>query len=177
MTVEPSSALRSCTVVYLTSSRPHLGHFSCAVLSVCRLCFSTACTLDCSFCLRKDGKSEGFVCVTVTLEPVSASTREKCRQKDNQSAAWEANLPLFSAPQHSQRNTFLCVPLVAGRRLPQSVQKTRVPIAAIVFRWVKFAQTDFGERKMDEEGRTNLETKIGLAVIGSNGAGRVSRKN
>jgi hypothetical protein len=38
---------------------------------------------------------------------------------------------LFSAPQHSQLKTFLSVPLLAGRRFPQSMQKTREPIAAI----------------------------------------------
>jgi hypothetical protein len=42
------------------------------------------------------------------------------------------DIPLFSAPQHSQLNTFLSLPFVEGNRLPQSVQKTRDPIAAIV---------------------------------------------
>lgn len=43
-----------------------------------------------------------------------------------------ADQPLFSAPQQSQCRMFFSVPLDAGRRLPQSVQKMRDPIAAIV---------------------------------------------
>jgi hypothetical protein len=133
MTVEPSSAPRSCTVVYLTSSRPHLGHVSKAVLSVCTLCFSTAWTLDCNFCLKNEGKSEGFVCATVTLEPVSAQRiRHVVKHRPT------VYKPRFSAPQHSQCRTFRWVPFVVGKRLPQSVQKTRVPIAAIVCCWTNF---------------------------------------
>lgn len=82
MTVEPSSALRSCTVVYLTSSRPHFGQVSRTVLSVWILCFSTACTLDCSFCLRKDGKSEGFVFVKMVFEPVSTPSSQELLSGD-----------------------------------------------------------------------------------------------
>lgn len=46
----------------------------------------------------------------------------------------ERNAPLFSAPQQSQFKIFLTLPLDTGRRLPQSVQNIRDPIAAIV--WV-----------------------------------------
>lgn len=77
MTVEPSSAPRNCTLVYVTSSRPQTGHFSLAAALVWILCFSTACTLDWSFCLRKDGKSDGLVCVTIVLEPVSVAQGQK----------------------------------------------------------------------------------------------------
>lgn len=41
-------------------------------------------------------------------------------------------IPGFSAPQHSQCKIFFAVPLEAGRRLPQSVQKIKEPIAAMV---------------------------------------------
>jgi hypothetical protein len=40
--------------------------------------------------------------------------------------------PLFSAPQQSQWRIFFSLPLDAGRRLPQSVQKIKEPIAAMV---------------------------------------------
>ena len=76
MSVDPSSAPRSCTLVYLTSSRPQLGHRSCAVLPVCSLCFSTRCTVDCNFCRRAEGKSEGFDFVTITFDPVSIGKQE-----------------------------------------------------------------------------------------------------
>lgn len=69
--VEPSSALRNCTLVYLTSVRPHLEQVSCAVLSVWMVCLCTFLTLDWSFCLRNEGKSEGLLLVTVVFEPVS----------------------------------------------------------------------------------------------------------
>jgi hypothetical protein len=39
--------------------------------------------------------------------------------------------PLFSAPQQSQWRMFFSVPLDAGKRLPQSVQKIKEPMAAI----------------------------------------------
>ncbi len=32
-------------------------------------------TLDCSFCLRNEGKSDGFDCVTVAFAPVSVVNR------------------------------------------------------------------------------------------------------
>jgi len=40
--------------------------------------------------------------------------------------------PRFSAPQQSQERTFFSLPLDAGSKLPQSVQKIKEPIAAIV---------------------------------------------
>lgn len=69
--VEPSSALRSCTLVYLTSVRPHLEQVSCAMLSVWMVCLCTLLTLDWSFCLRNEGKSVGLLLVTIVFEPVS----------------------------------------------------------------------------------------------------------
>ncbi|GJD00712.1 hypothetical protein ColKHC_09537 [Colletotrichum higginsianum] len=109
--VLPSSALRSCTAVKRTSSLPHLGHVSLIVASVFTLALSTAWTLDCSFCRNWDGKSEGFVWVTIVLEPFGV-------RATNTPAA--VNLPLLSAPQQSQVRMFFSVPMDAGSKLPQS---------------------------------------------------------
>jgi hypothetical protein len=69
--VEPSSALRSCASEYRIPFLPHLGHsiFE-STRSVCTLCFSTTCTVE-SSCRSGEGKSVGFVLVTIVLEEVS----------------------------------------------------------------------------------------------------------
>lgn len=61
------------------------------------------------------------VCIDfVSLESCTALTK---------STPAAMSLPLLSAPQQSQVRVFFSVPIDAGRRLPQSVQKTRVPMA------------------------------------------------
>lgn len=157
MTVDPSSALRSCTVVYLTSSRPHLGQVSRTVLSVCKLCFSTACTLDCSFCLKKDGKSDGFVCVTIVLDPVSA--QRKVRKAAQECFGWSKQTPILLATAFAAQNISLST---LGRRQQVSAigAENEGPncchfcVASIV--WL--------DRDCDKS-----RTEIGEAIIGRSG--------
>lgn len=123
--VLPSSAPLNCTEINLTSFLPHSEHGTCAteVFSISLL--STVCTKD-RFCLSSEGKSAAFVLVMLVVKAVSRnnqylhSTRKKSRK------------PLFSFPQHSQIRIALSFPVELSSRLPQSVQKTREPMADIL---------------------------------------------
>jgi hypothetical protein len=59
--VDPSSAPRSCSSVYLTSVRPHFSQRASVVASSCTMLRSSALTLDWSFCRSAEGKSRGCV--------------------------------------------------------------------------------------------------------------------
>lgn len=87
-----------------------------------------------NFWRRYEGKSEGLDCVTMVFEAVSWG--ESCQPKQNllQHLLFlqPAHSPWFSAPQHSHCRMFFELPLEAGKRFPQSVQKTRDPIADIL---------------------------------------------
>jgi len=52
-------------------------------------------------------------------------------------------LPLFKAPQTSHFRSASALPSVSSRRLPQSVQKTKEPMAAMILRISKLLSTDF----------------------------------
>jgi hypothetical protein len=62
------------------------------------------------FCRRSEGKEEALVLVVMAFEAVS----------------------LFSVPQHSHFRTESLIPLEGSSKMPQSVQKTRDPIADIL---------------------------------------------
>ena len=76
---------------------------------------STDCTLDCSFCLRKEGKSEGLDCVTIVFEPVSV------RNVSNASArrALMDRVPTLvpSAAALAFQQVFFCA-LGCGKQVP-----------------------------------------------------------
>lgn len=82
-----------------------------------------------SFCRSAEGKSDGFVLVVTVLHAWSAIS--SCQFHGNGRDGKE-DKPRFSAPQQSQERTFFSLPLDAGSKLPQSVQKIKEPIAAIV---------------------------------------------
>lgn len=129
--VEPSSALRSCTAEKRTSVRPHLGHVCLVVASVFTSCRLTVWTED-SFWRRSEGKSEGFDLVIMVFEAVSKRfSSVESPSLSSQRQYW-FHSPRFSAPQHSHCRMFFELPLDEGSRLPQSVQKTRDPMAAIL---------------------------------------------
>jgi len=78
------------------------------------------------FCLIKEGKDEALVEVVIVVEAVSAWGKNL---RPKQTEGYE---PLFSAPQQSHFKIVFLFPVELSRRLPQSVQKTRDPIADIL---------------------------------------------
>lgn len=71
--VLPSSALRNWTAANVISVPPHFSQVSVLVAASVRILWrSTVWTVD-SFCRSSEGKSDGFVCVTISLKTVSRS--------------------------------------------------------------------------------------------------------
>jgi hypothetical protein len=126
--VLPSSALLNCTALYLTSFLPHSGHVTWMTASFFISLRSTVWIAD-RFCRKREGKEEGFVVVVMVFEVVSTRIRIGSRRN-------RGNEPLFSVPQHSHFKIESLTPLEGSSRLPQSVQKTRDPIADILMVWI-----------------------------------------
>jgi hypothetical protein len=84
------------------------------------------CTSD-RFARREDGKAVGFECVTTVLDEVSEESRSAWQH--GYTAQCSESAPLQDAPQTAQVKTAFCLPALPSSRLPQSVQKTREPIA------------------------------------------------
>jgi len=89
-----------------------------------------------SFCRSNEGKSEGLLIVTVVFDAVSdwEAVVSKIYSEDLNECALRRYRPLFSAPQQSQCRMFLTLPFETGKRLPQSEQKTKDPIVAMLIR-------------------------------------------
>ena len=85
-------------------------------------------------------------------KPLAMITDRPICHSDRVQWPWDA--PLFSAPQHSQLRIFFTLPLDTGSKLPQSVQNTRDPIAAILIGLLLFpSRITIPPRERREGGR------------------------
>ena len=78
------------------------------------------------FARSAEGKAVGFERVTTVLEEVSVTSQGRCWRLGTQ------DIPLHEAPHMVQVKMAFCLPALPSSRLPQSVQKTREPMADIL---------------------------------------------
>lgn len=78
----------------------------------------------------EDGKASGFDWVVIVFAEVSTCLLD-CALAKMAAHYHEEDIPLHFAPQTSQVRVVCCRPLLLSSKLPQSVQKTREPIADI----------------------------------------------
>lgn len=98
------------------------------VASLCKSPCLT-CWISDRFWRKRDGNEAGLVHVMMVLDAVS----ETCREQMLPKARRKSCKPLFSAPQQSQSRIAFMLPVELCNRFPQSVQKTRDPIADMLF--------------------------------------------